>query len=40
MRVSYFKGSTWAEIAREERLFCARLFEVARQTPAVRAPAG
>ncbi len=33
MGLSYFDGKTWGEITREERVFCAELYQVIRAHP-------
>src|SRR4051812_14610995 len=33
MGLSYFGHKTWAEITREERVFCAELYQVIRADP-------
>jgi hypothetical protein len=34
MGIKYFNDHTWAELTREERFYCFRLYEVARHAPA------
>lgn len=33
MSISYLGGRTWSDLSREERFYCARLFERARERP-------